>query len=425
MIIGGSRYRNSILAYGGECCSNLRNFNKRSSPKVTDSKVLTDLKESSEQICSIDGNSKSCKVSKQHVEDAEKSMSNPSSPLEMVDDTVLSSMFDKDSKKVTFDVYTTPCPCKETTEQAQAKSKEGLCNPDNKDKILDFVEDFVKTYEKRKGNVKPANVEDTDNINVKKAANIIKHNCTTEECVLSSVVEDNMDEGGICSTLGFKSELNDECKGPLKPDGPRNNTGWLSNDNTDDVLRDIEKEFPEFFPFKTTMTDFSEGGDRWLGNSKEKSLSNSFNIIKKYINSGDKTCFGCIINTDKTKNCKSGKCGTHWVCIFVDCRKSSEVPWTIEYFDSVGDPPSSEVCTWQEDLKKKIEIYREDKGDRGGVICEANNIQHQSGNNECGVYTTYFIRSRVEGIPFSRFLNRRLPDSVMISYRRHLFSSRK
>ena len=171
------------------------------------------------------------------------------------------------------------------------------------------------------------------------------------------------------------------------------------------------------------MTDFNEGGDKFVGNSGDKALSNSDKSIDKLINEGY-TCFGCAINTDETKNCKGGKCGTHWVCVFIDCRKTSGVPWTIEYFDSVGDPPSEKICKWQEKMKVVLEKYRQEKShhDAGGVVCEANNVQHQQQNNECGVYCTYFIRARVEGIPFSRFLNRPIPDYTMIAYRRNLFS---
>ena len=433
MIIGGNR---SKLLSGYNCslnsCLNSRNLKTRVSlnknTKVNDASVFQDLQANKENICQIDPNSKSCKVVSLHLDKAIESKQK-GTELELTSPNILNTTRDKKQKKVTFDVFTTPCPCVETAEEVLEKTDTSLCSPKVKKNVLDYAERIVEKYEEKNGEVVPkvsiemdsSSPSDETKSVLDKVSTIIKANCTDEKCVIDNVMKDSYSENSVAAELEVQP-LDNICYKPLKPTGPRTTTNWLSNDNTDEVLQGLVDEYPEFYFFRTTMTDFETGGDKFLGIANDKCLSNSYEVIPKLLDKGEETCFGCVINTDKTTNCKNGKCGTHWVCVFVDCRKSVGVPWTVEYFDSVGDPPSKEICKWQEKLANALTKYRNSKNENGGVICDANTIQHQEDNNECGVYCLYFLRARVEGIPFSRFLNKALPDYVMIEYRRHLFS---
>lgn len=435
MIIGGNRSTLLNIYAGGKrtsSCINLHNLRSRltlnDSTKVDDSIVLNDMKETKENICSIDPNSKSCKTATEHLNKATESANTPGSPLELNSPTVLSMTQNKRKKKVTFDVFTTPCPCVETTDEVLEKLDTGLCSPKAKQNVLDFAERIVDKYEDKNGeivsNISIATEEpNNDNVLSKVATVLNATECTDEKCVLSHVIKDSYEENSVAKNLEVKP-LENLCTGNLKPRGPRLNDEWLSNENIDAVLADVEKEFPEALFFKTTMTDFDGGGDKFLNISKDCCLSNSYTIIPEKLDNGKQTCFGCVINTDKTTSCKTGRCGSHWVSVFVDCRKNPNVPWTIEYFDSVGDPPSKEVIKWQEKISEILNNYRDNnKNELGGTICEVNNISHQKENTECGVYSLYFLKARTEGIPFSRFLNKSLPDYTMINYRRHLFSN--
>lgn len=362
-----------------------RIMNRRSKPYIKNEDVVVDINNHVEQVCQLSPNSKSCQVAKMHLNDM---LNSPKGSLESV------SVNSKSSIDGTFlDVYTTECPYKEDVDSARV----GVCGSN----VMKYVEKMVNDNDK---NITEGGKDISDNEMINKAAEIT--NCNDAECVLSSVIR----------------KYDVKTKGPMKPKGPRNNTDWLSNDNTDNVMKGINEEFEEFYWFSTTMIDFESSNIKsFLGIPSDRHLGDAFNIITKKLDE-KYNCFGCIINTDKSSNCKSGKCGTHWVCVFVDCRKLPDSPWTIEYFDSVGDPPDDEICQWQEKLKKDLEDYRKELGETGGVITDINDIQHQKENNECGVYCSYFIRARVEGIPFSRFKNRKLPDFVMIGYRRNLFS---
>ena len=393
--------------HGGQACCNLSDFKRRTQETyVPNSQVIMDLKKHIEDVCVKSPKSNGCRVAKMHLKDM---TSSTTGPLISKNADEVSSVY-SDSQESTpdfvLDVYTTESPTKQTCEQAKFLNKTGLCNPAKMMNVFKYVTSMVKKEESKGAKIPEKNISPDAILN--KAATLTK--CDSQACVLASVAEKyNLDTG--CNV------------GPPKPVGPKNTTEWLSNDNTDKVLADIEKEFPEFFWFKTTMMDFAGSKCKhFLNINDDKDLNNAANVMFKLLEEGKKTCFGCIINTDKTYNCKGGKCGLHWVCVFVDCRKLADSPWTIEYFDSVGDPPPDEICEWQEKLRKKCLEYRKEKGETGGVICDANNIQHQKLNNECGVYCSYFTRARVEGMPFSRFKNRKLPDYIMVQYRRHLFS---
>lgn len=428
MIIGGNRntllknYREGMHISRKNLISGGKNKHK-----IEDVSVLKDLMNSKTNICNVDPDCASCVTATIHLNKAEESYKTQEGPLEMNSSTVLSTTQNKKEKKVTFDVLSTPCPCVETTEEVLGRLDSNLCSPRVKKNVLDFMTRIVDKYEDKNGAIVPSISIPTDDPSKKdvlsKTATILASNCSTEKCVLNHVTNDAYNERGVAATLEVVP-LENLCTKQLKPSGPRLTNDWLSNDNIDDVLKDTIDEFPEMFVFKTTMTDFAGNGDKFLNIDKDLRLSNSYNIIPELLDKGEVNCFGCVINTDKTNNCKTGKCGTHWVCVFVDCRKNNNVPWTIEYFDSVGDPPHSEISKWQERMSNILSTYRERKGEMGGVICDVNTMQHQESNNDCGVYCLYFLRARVEGIPFSRFLNKRLPDYVMIEYRRHLFSKK-
>jgi hypothetical protein len=48
-------------------------------------------------------------------------------------------------------------------------------------------------------------------------------------------------------------------------------------------------------------------------------------------------------------------------------------------------------------------------------------IDHQESQTECGLYALYYIRCRLEGIPFSFFFEKLVRDYVMTAFRPHVF----
>ena len=142
----------------------------------------------------------------------------------------------------------------------------------------------------------------------------------------------------------------------FKEKGPHNSTALLDNFNIDGTLEKWAKNSKELFgknfyhiPFQ--MIDFDKVGS-------ELSTVSIPGLIEKRFD-----CFGCVLNTDVSTGG-----GKHWFCIYGDLQHSgSETdPYTIEFFNSSGNPPTREVNFWLEKtcadimktLKKHAEIVR-------------------------------------------------------------------
>lgn len=288
----------------------------------------------------------------------------------------------------------TKCPCKVKTEP----DKNGMCPPcSDPDLIMDIGQYILK---------KGADIDKTNSVPITNNddMNIMAYltNCKSERCVLES---DLMREVA-------PSSLVDESISKLKSAGPANTVEWLSNFNINDKLQELEGDFNEFGYMDTTMMDFaSQGG----------SLDDPASIISMIENG--KQIIGCVINTDYYSSCGYGKqCGQHWVCVIIDTRKGKDTNWSIEYFDSVGDPPPKEIVKWQAKIQKVLDAYRAKKGHTGGVNVVNSNVQHQHKNTECGVYCLYYIRSRAEDISPYGFNQEPIADEKMINFRRYLFT---
>jgi hypothetical protein len=185
----------------------------------------------------------------------------------------------------------------------------------------------------------------------------------------------------------------------FKVSGPANSNDWLSNVHIDETLTQLSIANPGFIHIPYQMRDFQ----------KQRTELAIFDFAKAY-KSGMKT-FGCVLNTDSSRGP-----GEHWYCLFGDF--TSE-PIRIEYFNSTGDYPQSEVHDWltklqyrlQDELKKKVEI----------ITVMSRGVQQNS--DDCGVYCLYYIWSRLGGVSPSVFSDPLTApnDSLMKEARKFFF----
>ena len=99
--------------------------------------------------------------------------------------------------------------------------------------------------------------------------------------------------------------------------------------------------------------------------------SNNIPQLKKF-----PCCF--VANTDK-----AGQIGEHWVSFFVKNSKS------IEYFDSLGEPPNNDISKYLSKFKKiKLNKYQ---------------IQQPMADS-CGHYCIYFIVNKCVGVKFNTII---------------------
>jgi hypothetical protein len=157
----------------------------------------------------------------------------------------------------------------------------------------------------------------------------------------------------------------------------KNPNEWLSNLDILKVLRQYETSYPKFKFFEPTTIDFD------LKLTTNKCVSDEIcNIdIIDYIKKQNKTEFGFIFNLDK----HTGS-GTHWVSFYFSFNYRFAF-----FFDSVGEKIPDEVA------KLCDRIFNQCSEISQGKIRFYQNypFNHQRGNNECGMYSLYFITTMI------------------------------
>ena len=263
-------------------------------------------------------------------------------------------------------------------------NKNIVCSSDN---IVNKMKDFLNNSGISISNNNKENI-------VEKIKDIT--NCDNESCVLK-----NLKFSNFVGNEKIEKELEEN----FKPDGPALTFDLLNNINIDDVLEQFTKAYKKenFLHIPFQMRDFAKYEDEYR---RDRNL-NTIDLSQKF-NDGMK-CFGVVINTDYS----TGR-GIHWFSIFGDFRKK---PYTIEYFNSSGNLPIIEISIWMKNIKTKLS--RELDVEINDII--VSRIAHQTGDNACGVYSLYYILSRLEKIPYEYFASNRIPDELMDTFRQVFF----
>lgn len=217
-------------------------------------------------------------------------------------------------------------------------------------------------------------------------------------------------ERGV-STRALAAELETRYKAV----GPRDTRAQLSNFNIDDTLRRwAATSFPDFYPCPFAMMDFDDTREEFavvdlvgvLEGREAADLGPALGRVAR----PSKT-FACVVNTDYS----TGP-GKHWVAVFVDCRGPG--PWTVEYFNSTGRPPPRPMVAWLERTRARLAAHR---GPPGAAVEVVTDVNHQEGRTECGIYSLFYIRRRLEGTPIDFFRGMRIADDAMTAFRPHVF----
>lgn len=227
-----------------------------------------------------------------------------------------------------------------------------------------------------------------------------KVHCDDEKCVIT--------HSDVLPNLG-KDVVQHELETNFKKKGPTD-TSLLNNFNIDQTLEQWRVKFPDFFAYNFNMRDYERKGDTLA----------TVNMRDLY-NKGIRTA-GCVINSDYY----SGR-GKHWMALFADMRDLSRGgKWTVEFFNSSGNPPYSEFAAWLIKTKGQMEeILSSPELKQLNISVEIINccdIPHQKTKTECGLYSLYYIWARLNRIPPSFFQQNIISDVLMINFRQHLFT---
>ncbi len=213
---------------------------------------------------------------------------------------------------------------------------------------------------------------------------------------------DLYDKPEVKKAIGLSAVVEKECR--FKDTGPANSNAWLSNFNIEKILKAWKGIYKKkgFFYFDYHPRDFAE-----------QSMPLETTELVDLINMGY-VRIGVVLNTDVS----SGP-GKHWCCIFCDfgTAGTESDPWTLEFFNSSGNPPLEEFHKW---LVSRCDHISTETGKVCKVII-VRKKQLQFGDSECGVYSLYYIWSRLEGVNHEKFVDIVIPDDTMMEFRKALF----
>ena len=279
------------------------------------------------------------------------------------------------------------------------------------------------------------NTQPTDDIK-KCIANFMHKNCNTnttmDRCfddIMKHLNHNNLSEvynspifKDFCKENNYNNILRYEIT-LLKDKGPRG-VEWFSGLDINNILSRYEELYnPEgisggcdnqiFFnckcnkyPLETDrriLRSFSYNTRDFFHRSTDLRDFDICNGLKKY------NCFACVLNTDVCTGY-----GIHWFSIFI--HKNNENIVSMECFDSSGEKMLPEVKEYFEYLcsclrKKNIQCF----------YTQVTTRRNQYDNHSCGPYSLYYIKARLEGVPWNYFKDFIIGDSNMRKFRQHLF----
>ena len=187
---------------------------------------------------------------------------------------------------------------------------------------------------------------------------------------------------------------------PKKPlSWNKNKNEWLSTIDIDNVLNQYAKAYKKHYYYGSVPDDFQKSNNSGTCLINKICKINILELNKKY------NSFSVVFNTDP-----STKSGEHWTCMYVDMKGIKDKP-SIYYFDSIGDKPSENINKLIKKLKKQ----------NNKLNYHYNDIQHQHGNTECGIYVLHFIISMIKGKSFGNYIKYKKSDKFIEKFRNIYF----
>lgn len=195
--------------------------------------------------------------------------------------------------------------------------------------------------------------------------NYTSNKCAHELCIVKEMIKDDKKIDNI------RKEL----YAPSAPSSWNDNINeWLSSVDIESVMGQYEDIYPEFEFLGPSPIDF----DSKSSISSICVWPEICNLSVRELLDNGKTKIGFVFNTDPHY-----KSGSHWIAMFLDLEKN-----VLFFFDSNGDKMPKEL----QSLKDKI-IAQARAENRKIKFMSNENMTHQEGNTECGMYCLYFIIS--------------------------------
>jgi len=224
---------------------------------------------------------------------------------------------------------------------------------------------------------------------------------------------------------------------PIMPDSWRQKPEeWLNTMDIDSVMEQYSKANSDFHFAGTVPIDFdlkSKDGYCEVSDICQISIPQ---LYKKGVRK-----IGFVFNTDP-----SSKSGEHWISTFIDLggirtqellggakkrrktkrksRQRNKVKGTKDkvygmyFFDSTSNPPPKQIEALHKRLNKQCKKINKK------LDFFENDIQHQFGNNECGVYCLYFLSNMIKNRNFFNIIEDIKKDKEMHEFRKVFYRPR-
>lgn len=215
----------------------------------------------------------------------------------------------------------------------------------------------------------------------------LKNKCSTQQCWIEQDFINYMNEMA-------QDELK---KYTFRPKGPQGKFEWLNTLNINDVLVQYQKRYPEFIFLGAVPIDFDNIYPQIRNLDLKKLHDNGIHKI------------GIIFNLDE-----SWKDGSHWVGLYADSKKGQ-----VYFFDSYGIKPEYRIRKLIRRMSNNlIELLNVKPSE---LTIEYNDIRHQYGDSECGVYSVNFIERMLEGESFKELSEKKTCDADINQMRKKYF----
>lgn len=211
----------------------------------------------------------------------------------------------------------------------------------------------------------------------------LANKCNNETCWVDKVPEVKQLRDPEIEMFTFKPKMPEEWKS--------NKHTWLDTYNIYNVMIQAEKVFDDFNFFGPVPSDCPTSINCELSNLDLMRLKK--NKINK---------IGIVFNLDIS----TGP-GTHWTAVFIDVEKGE-----LDYFDSYGSKPIPLINKFMTDMADKL------NKNKIKPVLVYNDLRHQFGGSECGMYSMYFILKRLSGDTMYDISRKKITDKKMNDLRK-------
>lgn len=232
---------------------------------------------------------------------------------------------------------------------------------------------------------------------------------------IKEALKDHCESERCWATLPFVKKLNNPeierktFRPPMPEEWKNDMHTWLTTIDIFEVMRQYEDLYKDFMFFGPVPMDF----DKIRNSVSQISLSH---IIRS-----QKNKLGIVFNLDN-----HDQDGSHWVALFVNLSKPTvyenrKYDGYIFYYDSYGIEATEEINI----LANRLIQQASNLSKPLNLVYVQNDVRHQYGGSECGVYCMHFILRNLKGKSINFIKEKRISDSEMNKFRKYFFVSNK